>query len=119
VDAYCRILILAKQLGRINYFTDGQTRELLDLKKKLGYEDPRHRMENCDLCGNNLIRSGYSDFEPEPVAFARDEQKAAECSCGCNLAASSNGQADRSANLDDLVRIVTDQVMAALAGAQA
>src|SRR5829696_7466396 len=29
IDAYCNILILAKQLGRVNYFTTGQTRELL------------------------------------------------------------------------------------------
>jgi L-fuculose-phosphate aldolase len=26
IDAYCRILILAKQLGRVNYFDEGQTR---------------------------------------------------------------------------------------------
>src|SRR5262249_43216174 len=41
VDAYCRILILAKQLGPINYFSDEKTRELLALKQKLGYTDPR------------------------------------------------------------------------------
>src|SRR5881398_3174418 len=41
IDAYCRILILAKQLGRVNYFTDQQTQELLDLKKRIGYDDPR------------------------------------------------------------------------------
>src|SRR5580692_8192250 len=41
IDAYCNILILARQLGRINYFTPQQTRELLDLKKRIGYDDPR------------------------------------------------------------------------------
>src|SRR6202035_1739245 len=55
IDAYCKILILSKQLGRVNYFSEGQTRELLDLKKKLGYDDPRLRTENCDMCGNSIF----------------------------------------------------------------
>src|SRR5262245_56330506 len=41
IDAYCRILLLARQLGKVNFFTETQTRELLDLKKRLGYTDPR------------------------------------------------------------------------------
>src|SRR5204863_4320048 len=69
IDAYCKILILAKQLGRINYFNDQQTRELLEFKKRLNLDDPRLKYENCDLCANNLIRPGYKDFEPEPLAF--------------------------------------------------
>src|SRR5438132_1044739 len=48
IDAYCKILILARQLGPINYLTDQQTKELLDIKKRLGYDDPRFRCENCD-----------------------------------------------------------------------
>src|SRR3984893_6560570 len=32
IDAYCRILILARQVGRVNYFTEQQAGELLDLK---------------------------------------------------------------------------------------
>src|SRR5438552_10217759 len=55
IDAYCRILILARQLGRVNYFSEQQTRELLELKKRLGYDDPRLRNENCDLCGNSVF----------------------------------------------------------------
>src|SRR5205809_962857 len=69
IDAYCKILILARQLGRINFFTDQQARELLELKKKLGYDDPRLQAENCDLCGNSAFDRGYSDFVPEPHAF--------------------------------------------------
>src|SRR5262249_44390190 len=41
IDAYCKILILAQQLGNVNYFTRQQTKELLDLKKRLGYDDIR------------------------------------------------------------------------------
>jgi len=107
IDAYCNILILARQLGRINYFTPQQTRELLDLKKRIGYDDPRFDMDNCDLCSNNLVGRGYTDFMPEPVAFQRDD------ACAC---AGKNGQAPpANGEIDSLVRLVTDQVMAALA----
>ena len=41
IDAYCRILILAKQIGRVNYYTDEKAAELIKLKPKLGIPDPR------------------------------------------------------------------------------
>jgi L-fuculose-phosphate aldolase len=107
IDAYCNILILARQLGRINYFTPQQTRELLDLKKRIGYDDPRFSMDNCDLCANNLVGRGYTDFFPEPQAFQRED------ACTCT---SKNGQpAAANEEVESLVRLVTDQVMAALA----
>ncbi len=96
VDAYCRILILAQQLGNVNYFTNQQTKELLDLKKRLGYDDARFAQgENCDLCGNGTFGRGYS-------------QPAAACTCH------TNGHAASAPDVDSLVRLVTDQVMAAL-----
>src|SRR3974377_1893913 len=62
VDAYCNILILARQLGNVNYFTQKQTGELLDLKKRLGYDDIRfHKSENCDLCANDDFGRGFSE----------------------------------------------------------
>jgi L-fuculose-phosphate aldolase len=111
IDAYCRILILARQLGKVNYFTTQQTRELLELKKRLGYDDPRFgKDDNCDLCGNNIIQRGYREYEPEANAFEREDQP-----CKCHTAHSANGQAAKETNLDELVRVVTDQVLAALA----
>ena len=61
LDSYCRILMLARQLGRVDYFTQQQTNELLDLKKRLGFDDPRFHVENCDLCGNSAFREGYKE----------------------------------------------------------
>ena len=71
IDAYCRILILAKQLGTVNYYSDEKAAELIKIKPNLGIPDPRlaRGLENCDLCGNSLFREGYSDFKPEPKAF--------------------------------------------------
>src|SRR5437868_326376 len=106
IDAYCRILILSRQLGNVNYFSQGQTKELLDLKKKLGYDDVRfHKEENCDLCANNDFGRGYHQAA-EPA-----------CACQCDGAAkaSSNGQAAAAPDLEKLVQLVTDQVMAVLA----
>jgi L-fuculose-phosphate aldolase len=107
IDAYCNILILSKQLGRVNYFSEQQTRELLDFKKRLGYDDPRLRLENCDMCGNSTFDRGYSDFVPQAVAFSKE----AGASCGGDCPAPA--QADVK-DVEELVRIVTDKVMAAL-----
>src|SRR6266850_1026692 len=41
IDAYCKILILARQLGPVNYLNDQQARDLLAFRKRLGYDDPR------------------------------------------------------------------------------
>jgi L-fuculose-phosphate aldolase len=105
IDAYCRILILARQLGRVNYFTPQQTKELLDLKKRLGYDDPRFgATENCDLCGNNIIQRGYRQYEPQPEAFQREDVN--QCPVGAG--------GPPAPDIDKLVKTITDQVLAAL-----
>ncbi len=51
VDTYCQTLILASQLGApINRITDQQSRELLEIKKKLDIPDPRISGRECTLC---------------------------------------------------------------------
>jgi L-fuculose-phosphate aldolase len=130
IDAYCRILLLAKQLGTINYYSDEKAAELIRIKPALGIPDPRlaRGLENCDLCGNSLFREGYSDFRPEPKAFIPAKyQKPAEdakehaCSCPTTPGASSNGQTKAPAQVGDnnvelLVQMITDQVMSVLNG---
>jgi L-fuculose-phosphate aldolase len=112
IDAYCKILILARQVGNVNYFTTQQTTELLELKKKLGYDDVRfHRGENCDLCSNNSFGRGYAEAEP------------AEQACQCHAAgsagtASGNGHVAATPGVEELVQAITDQVMATLTAAR-
>lgn len=129
LDAYCRMLLLAKQLGRVNYFTQQQTKELMEFKKRLGIDDPRLRLENCDLCANSVFQKGYSDFQPEPHAFAPPPEGklcSADCGCGGHAAggagcarptaeAKSRTEPTREPDFDALVRAITDQVMNALA----
>lgn len=107
IDAYCRILILSKLLGRVNYFSEGQTRELLTLKKRLGYDDVRFRDDSRPMCGVSSFDESYSDFVPEPQAFV---PQCAPAVGRCEPAAG---------DMDALVRTITDHVMAALNGAKA
>ncbi|WZO96574.1 class II aldolase/adducin family protein [Isosphaeraceae bacterium EP7] len=125
IDAYCRILLLTRQLGRVNYYSDEKAAELIKLKPLLGIADPRltRGLENCDLCGNSLFREGYSDFKPEPKAFIPakfQSQQKPEGDCGCHGGGSVE-KAKTAANLSDqdmdtLVRLISDQVMKAIEG---
>jgi L-fuculose-phosphate aldolase len=71
LDAYCRMLMLAKGLGRVNYFDEGKERELLDLKQKWGWSDPRNTDEykNCDVCANDIFRDSWKAAGIERKAF--------------------------------------------------
>ncbi|MDG3004520.1 class II aldolase/adducin family protein [Paludisphaera mucosa] len=138
IDAYCRILLLAKQLGRVNYYGDDKAAELIKLKPGLGIPDARltRGLENCDLCGNSLFREGYGSFSPEPKVFLHPKlidqaaQGGETSACGCSTGedragngssahgrTSSNGNgAPAGPNVDALVQSITDQVMSALNG---
>src|SRR5436309_551210 len=109
IDAYCRILILAKQLGTVNYYSDEKAAELIKIKPGLGIRDVRleRGLENCDLCGNSLFREGYTEFKPEPRAFT--PPKGQEPSGRPAGGSSAKGSDD----LDSLVKLITDQVMQA------
>ena len=48
LDAYCRVLILAKQIGHVEFLSDAQGKELLDLRTKWGFVDPRQKMKDAD-----------------------------------------------------------------------
>ena len=119
IDAYCRILILAKQLGHVEYYSDEKAAELIRLKPLLGIPDPRltRGLENCDLCGNSLFREGYSDFRPESRAFKHPKllEQPAPAAQNVSPAPSSNGKGGF--DLDALVKSITDQVMSAMDGA--
>lgn len=114
LDAYCRILLLAKQLGKVTYLNERESVELLDLKKKLGFDDPRFHVEDCDLCGNSAFRDGYKEnalkqqaFEPAPEYKGYLARQKADTAIAAPKA---NGNLDT----ESLVKAITDQVLAAL-----
>jgi L-fuculose-phosphate aldolase len=112
LDAYCRILLLAKQLGRVEYLNEQKSVELLDLKKKLGFDDPRFHVEDCDLCGNSAFRDGYKEGQPQPQAFEPAPSYPGYLERQKSLAAP---KAAAEPDMETLVRLITEQVVASLA----
>ncbi|MEL7266371.1 MAG: class II aldolase/adducin family protein, partial [Planctomycetota bacterium] len=72
LDSYCRMLLLAKQLGNVEYLSQGKSQELLDLKDKWGFKDPRNTSdyEDCDICANDIFRHSWADAGVQRRAFA-------------------------------------------------
>lgn len=52
VDSYCRILLLAKLIGKVQRLTPGQVEELLDLKERFGFAPDARRTHGGDLIVN-------------------------------------------------------------------
>ena len=72
LDSYCRMLMLAKQLGNVSYLSGPKSQELLDLKDQWGYKDPRNtaEYEDCDICANDIFRDTWAESGVEQRAFA-------------------------------------------------
>ena len=73
------------------------------------------------MCGPSVFDEGYSDFVPEPFAFKREEQEPTQYACNCSCETGTCGTKKKAAPANDmegLVQTITDQVMAALAGAR-
>jgi L-fuculose-phosphate aldolase len=106
LDAYCRILLLSLQLGGVRYFQEEKERELLELKKQWGYEDPRNteQYKNCDICGNDIFRNSWKEAGVERRAFAPPPAMGAGCTTKPGDAGS-----------EALIQAITDRVMDALA----
>jgi L-fuculose-phosphate aldolase len=100
LETYCWTLMLATQLGvPISYISDQQGSDLLAIKKKLGLPDIRFdtsRMKECQLA--DLEMPGSIALTPTP--------------CDGNTGKSANAGSD--ADLESLIKAVTDAVMAAI-----
>jgi len=68
VEAYCRTIVVAGQLGKpINTFTGPQMKELLNIKQSLGFVDPRYGLKECELCDSGDWRPGVTCPTPAPA----------------------------------------------------
>jgi L-fuculose-phosphate aldolase len=118
VDAYARILILAKQIGSIRPLDAGEMKELLDLKVRFGLEEPRLRNGGKDFtCSTDFISRVGGDVATRgrvvtptgtaPVSRAASNpiEKAI-----ASLAPGSYNEQD----IETLVQTITDQIMAAV-----
>src|SRR5262249_20727851 len=112
IDAYCRILILSKLLGRVNYFDAQHTRELLEFKKRLGYDDVRFNDPTAILCGESSFDEDFSDFLPQALAFQHECAPSTQ-PCRLRKTAPGNGEAN-TMDMDELVQLITERVMESL-----
>ncbi|MBP7935062.1 MAG: class II aldolase/adducin family protein [Phycisphaerae bacterium] len=100
LDAYCRILLLAKQIGRVERISEPKVEELLDLKERFGIGvDPR-RLQNADLCVNTDFGRGYG----QASCCSKPPDATME-------AAASGPWSD--ADMEKIVQEITDRIMAA------
>jgi L-fuculose-phosphate aldolase len=103
LDAYCRMLMLARQLGHVSFFPEDKERELLNLKKEWGFADPRNTEEykDCDICANDIFRHSWKESGVAPRAFPRPP------AMGKSAEAAPTDQ-------EALVQAITERVMAEL-----
>lgn len=97
LDTYCWTLMLAQQIGGPTFISNDKAKDLLAIKQKLGLPDPRHEMQECQLC----------DLPDGPGSIALTPRQ-----CVPGNASSTSMSKDE---MERLVQDVTDQVMAALA----
>ena len=66
LEAYCRTIVVASQLGKaLPGFSTGHLKALLNIKKSLGFVDPRFGLKECELCDNSEWRPGVQCAVPD------------------------------------------------------
>ncbi|MFT3788256.1 MAG: class II aldolase/adducin family protein [Tepidisphaeraceae bacterium] len=118
VDAYSRILLLAKQLGSVRPLDSQEMSELIQLKAKFGLSDPR-----MDEAKKGAVSCGASDFLSRVGAEAGSRGRMS--SGGCVTAVQPQNPIDRALaqlapqgygeqDIEQLVQVITDQIMASV-----
>lgn len=114
LDAYCRIVLISRDLGNVAYFNKKEAEDLLSLKQEWKINDPRLDLANCELCANDVFRESWKETGVghrafSPPHFRRGEEvtasRPAESGCGCH-----------SVNQEALIQAITDRVLEALRG---
>lgn len=107
LDAYCRILLLTPQVGRRpNVLNASQMTELLEVKEQFGMHDDRLACA-AEGCASPLDQPFFTSF---------DETPSASCDCHGNdkpSTASNNAMSGNNAAFEQMVKSITDQILAA------
>ncbi len=131
VDAYSRILLLAKQVGSIRPLDDKEMKELLDLKVRFGIDEPRLKKGGDGLvCQSDFIsRVGADVGRKGRVQIDGGTAPAPQLPGGSELRPHTAVQMDpmsqaihsmlpenvSEADVETLVQTITDQIMASVA----
>lgn len=120
LDAYCRILMLSRQLGRVNYLDQQKSRELLELKDKWGFSDPRltEEYQNCDICANDIFRESWASSGVERKAFDAPPAMPARAAASSAVSSTTAPSSAAAGGIDQerLIKLITEQVMNQLKG---
>ena len=120
LDSYCRMLMLARQLGHVQYLGENKTRELLELKDKWGFADPRNTPDykNCDVCANDIFRDSWKAAGVDRRAFPapsveRSESNGSPAGGGSSPAGGGSRAASPAGEIDEeqLVKLISAEVM--------
>ncbi|MBQ2684517.1 MAG: class II aldolase/adducin family protein [Thermoguttaceae bacterium] len=118
LDAYCRILLLARSLGYVGYFNKDEAEDLLQLKQKWGIKDPRAEAANCELCANDMFRESWKETGVghrafQPPTFKRGNEPTS-CGCVSNPILANNVELGKDPGQEAIIKAITDRVMEAL-----
>lgn len=122
VDAYARILLLAKQVGSIRPLDGGEMKELLELKAKFGMQDVRTKNNFEGFTCNNDFMARVGDgiatkgrmatasggTVPSPANSTYATQPSGLEKAIGELAPANYSERD----IEQLVQVITDQIMA-------
>ena len=113
LDAYCRMLILAKQLGHVEFFNEQKERELLELKDKWGWSDPRNTEDykDCDICANDIFRDSWKDSGVQRRAFPAPPAMRPKTSHNGAPASPVKTAATPAIDQEALIKMITQRVM--------
>ncbi|HZL34258.1 MAG TPA: class II aldolase/adducin family protein [Tepidisphaeraceae bacterium] len=133
VDAYSRILLLAKQLGSIRPLDANEMKELLDLKVRFGLEEPRLKAGGAGMsCASDFISrvSGEIGRKGRMATLQGGTAPVPNVPAGSELRPTSAVQASpmeeaihsmiprgtsySEADIETMVQTITDQIMAAV-----
>src|SRR5438874_9118242 len=126
VDAYARILILAKQLGSVRPLEGAEMKELLELKERFGLKEPRMDDNMKGLtCASDYISRVREDAAAMRGRMAKEGGGTAPApahACECRQTSTSSPLEQAVAalaprqysqeDLETLVQSITDQIMA-------
>lgn len=100
LDAYCRILLLVKNLGKANVFSPQEMTDLLKVKAKFGLKDER------------LACAPQGCVGEDNDEFLATFENTASKSCECETGGASTTPTDPA--FEAMVKQITDRVMAAI-----
>ncbi|MFG0248538.1 MAG: class II aldolase/adducin family protein [Phycisphaeraceae bacterium JB051] len=99
LDAYCRVLLLTKQLGSVNQLDQKQMTDLLEVKKNFGLPDERLSCAPTGCVG--------SENQPFLASFPVNPTTAS-CDCDGGVTSTSEG------NFEAMVQAITDQIVTSM-----